>query len=214
MNQKNEKQGFFELGEAELNELKRQGTEKTFAKGQALWNEGDPVQAVYLVKEGRAHMSKDTSEGSSAIVHFCTHGQMFCPAATIMGKAYPCSAMAATDLTVTVVPRSAFLELFEKLPNLAKGLLKQMAPAVCDAHCRQALAMAPVKSRLASMLGNLHRRFSSGHLPFTRLELAGMSGTTVETTIRTLSEWEKSGVIQSSRGDIQVKRPMVLEEAL
>ncbi len=40
-----------------------------------------------------------------------------------------------------------------------------------------------------------------------------MTGTTVETTIRTLSDWEKSGVIQSGRGNIQVRRAETLEEA-
>jgi CRP/FNR family transcriptional regulator len=51
-------------------------------------------------------------------------------------------------------------------------------------------------------------------LPFTRQELADMTGTTVESAIRTLSKWEKQGVIKSDRGHIDIKQPRTLEEAV
>jgi len=39
-----------------------------------------------------------------------------------------------------------------------------------------------------------------------------MTGTTVESAIRTLSRWEKQGVIRSDRGQIEVRQPQSLEE--
>jgi CRP/FNR family transcriptional regulator len=62
------------------------------------------------------------------------------------------------------------------------------------------------------MLGRLHRDYQGGALPFTRQELANMTGTTVESAIRTLSRWEKQGVIRSDRGQIEVRQPQSLEE--
>jgi CRP-like cAMP-binding protein len=204
---------FFNLGDAELKELKRHATERKVAKGDFLWQAGDDPEAVYILQEGRVHMMIDTTEGSASLVHFCTRAQTFCPAAAIAGKPYPCSAQAATDSVVIAVPRSRFMALFDKLPGFARQLLTQMAPQVCESHCHQALSTAPVKSRLASALSSLNERFEGAKIPFTRQELANMAGTTVETTIRTLSDWEKHGVIESGRGSIQVRQLETLEEA-
>ena len=204
---------FFKLGDAELKELSKHAVERKVAKGDYLWQAGDDPSSVYIVKEGRAHMSIEGSEGNSSLVHFCTKAQTFCPAAAISGKPYPCSAVAATDMTLVAVPRSRFMALFNKLPGFARQLLTQMAPQVCESHCAQAQSTAPVKSRLATTLSGLNQRFHGSKIPFTRQQLADMCGTTVETTIRTLSDWEKEGVIQSARGSIQVRQLEALEEA-
>jgi CRP/FNR family transcriptional regulator len=204
----------FPMGEAEFKQLSAHAVERTLSKGDVLWRAGDDPEAVWLVRDGRANMVIESFEGASAVVHFCTKAQAFCPAAAIAGRPYPCSAVAATDMRVVSVPRSRFMELFRHLPDFARTLLGQMAAQVCDSHCRQAMSTAPVKSRLASLLGSLNRRYAGRALPFTRQELANMSGTTVESAIRTLSQWEKSGVIESDRGSIQVRKARDLEDAV
>jgi CRP/FNR family transcriptional regulator len=204
---------FFNLGEAELKELKKHSSERKLAKGDYIWQAGDDPESVYIVQEGRANMVIEGSEGNSALVHFCTKAQTFCPAAAIAGKPYPCSAIAATEMTLVSVPRSKFMALFNRLPGFARQLLTQMAPQVCESHCLQAQSTAPVKARLATALSGLNERFKGDKIPFTRQELANMTGTTVETTIRTLSDWEREGVIHSERGNIQVRQLEALEEA-
>ena len=206
-------QDFFNLGEAELKELKKHAIERKIPKGGYIWQAGDDPESVYIVQEGRANMVIEAAEGNASLVHFCTKAQTFCPAAAISGKPYPCSAIAATEMTVVSVPRSRFMALFNKLPGFARQLLTQMAPQVCESHCMQAQSMAPVKSRLATALSSLNERYHGAKIPFTRQELANMTGTTVETTIRTLSDWEKNGVIESQRGRIQIRQLEVLEEA-
>jgi CRP/FNR family transcriptional regulator len=203
----------FPLGAAEKEALKQHAVERKVAKGDYIWQAGDSPEAVYLVQEGRAHMVIEGAEGNATLVQFCTKAQTFCPAAAIAGKPYPCSARAATDMVVLAVPRSSFMGLVNKLPDFAKQLLTQLAPQVCASHCVQAQSMAPVKTRLATVLASLNQRFKGAKIPFTRQELANMAGTTVETTIRTLSDWEKDGVIESGRGNIQVRQPQALEEA-
>lgn len=200
-----------EFSPSDLSELERHGQLKTFAKGEPLWNAGDTSEAVYLVKEGRANMAIPTADGAPAIVHFCTQAEIFCTAAAISNAPFPCSAVAATDLEVVAVPRSAFMALFGRLPQFAKGLLRQMAPLMCESHMKQATALSPVRARLARLLCSLHKQYQGGQLPFTRQELANMCGTTVETTIRTLSEWEKDGTIRSQRGSLRILRMDELE---
>jgi CRP/FNR family transcriptional regulator len=206
-------QDIWTLGEAEWRELKPYAVEKTFAKGESIWQQGDEPASFCLVRSGRVNMVITNAEGAESIVHFAVEGQSFCASAILQGKPNPCEARAAVDSVVSMVPARHFLAMVQRLPAIARHLLAQMAPQVCQGHCQAAQAACPVKDRLANLLSRLNAQFAGKDLPFTRQELANMSGTTVETTIRTLSSWQKEGVIQSRRGSLRVKDTGALEEA-
>jgi CRP-like cAMP-binding protein len=200
------------LAEDDLNALKAYGHERSVAKGQTLWEAGDEPDTLYVVRSGKANMVITSSEGKDAIVHYCAHAGTFCMAAAVTGKAYPCTAMASSEMTVLAIPRARFTELFNRLPEFAKRIMGRMADEVCGAHRQSALNSEPVKERLAHQLTRLHGEYNGATLPFTRQELANMTGTTTESTIRALSDWEKSGVIRTARGQIQIRKIQVLEE--
>lgn len=204
----------FPMEGSEFKELFKHSVPRKLAKGDSVWRAGDDPDSVWMVTEGRATMVIESAEGAASTVQFCTKAQVFCAAAAISGRPYPCAAAAATEMTLVSAPRSSFMGVVMRLPEFARGLLVQLAGQVCDAHCQKALSTAPVKSRLASLLAGLNRRYAGRDLPFTRQELANMSDTTVESAIRTLSQWEKNGVIESARGSIHICRPQTLEEAV
>jgi len=211
MNNTMERAQDLSLAEADLAKLKEHGQIRHVAKGDALWSEGDRPETLWHVQTGKVNMVITSADGKDSIVHYCTKAQTICLAAAISGKPMPCSAVAATDLVLTAVPRRRFLDLFKALPSFARGIMEQMAGQVCESHRRSALTATSVRDRLADLLGRLHRDFAGRSLPFTRQELANMTGTTVESAIRTLSEWEKEGVIETHRGTITVRQPSALE---
>ena len=61
-----------------------------------------------------------------------------------------------------------------------------------------------VEKRILHILVNLVAEFGNT-IPLTRREIAEMTGTTVETCIRTFSNLEKEGLVSSARGKITVK---------
>jgi CRP-like cAMP-binding protein len=201
------------LAEADLARLKEHGQTRQIAKGETLWAEGSMPETLWHVQSGKVNMVITSADGKDSIVHYCTKAQTVCLAAAISGKPMPCSAVAATDLTLMAIPRRRFLDIFKSLPSFARGIMEQMAGQVCESHRVSAMTATTVKERLADLLGRLHRDFDGRNLPFTRQELANMTGTTVESAIRTLSEWEKEGVIETHRGTITVLRPAALELA-
>ncbi len=202
----------FELSGADLQELVKHGMERKYKRGDALFEEGDEVESIYLVKEGRIHMTKSSADGTESMVAFYQPGQTFCVAASIMKDPYPCKAVAATDSTVVSIPDSRFKNLFEKLPSFAKRLLTDMAPQFCEAHCDCALAVESVDKRLAHTLLRLDRQFEGGDIPFTRQELAQMVNTTVETCIRVLSDWDKKGWVSGNRGKMRLSNREAIED--
>jgi CRP/FNR family transcriptional regulator len=72
------------------------------------------------------------------------------------------------------------------------------------------LAVDPVEARLAAALVRLAEREGSAGAggarlpPMTRQSLADMTGTTVETTIRTLGRWLKRGLLVERDGQLRV----------
>lgn len=84
------------------------------------------------------------------------------------------------------------------------GLLAQRAPK-------------RVERRIADALGRLvvqaGRRTPDGieiDFPITRQDLAEMTGTTLHTVSRTLSEWEAAGLVSSGRQKVVIMRPHAL----
>jgi CRP-like cAMP-binding protein len=75
------------------------------------------------------------------------------------------------------------------------------------------LATEKVERRIAHALlrltAQLGTRNETGQieLPFTRQELAEMSGTTLFTVSRTLSEWERRGLVETGRERVTIRTP-------
>jgi len=74
------------------------------------------------------------------------------------------------------------------------------------------IATERVERRIASLLLKLSEKVGMDDgkyrridIPLTRQEISEMVGTTVETCIRTMSKFQKMGVIKSSDGRIMVK---------
>jgi CRP/FNR family transcriptional regulator len=81
------------------------------------------------------------------------------------------------------------------------SLCSQRLQAVQGLSCSN---QEPVEKRLAMLLLKLQEKHGMT-LPFTKRELAEQVGTTVETTIRVMSRFQKKGWISSSRGKLQLK---------
>jgi len=80
--------------------------------------------------------------------------------------------------------------------------LRQVEAKTCLIH-------DPVEKRVAATLLSLQRKFGK-IIPLTRQEVAELAGTTVETTIRTISRFKKEGWIRSTRGKIELLNPQRL----
>lgn len=204
----------FDLSDEDLQALMAYGVTERLAKGDQLYGEGEDVRSLWLIRSGRMHLTKTGSNGIESLVAFYGPGQSFCVAATLLDQPFPCAARAATDVELVRIPADRFLALFESLPGFAKRLLREMAPQFCGAHCDCALNVERLDKRLATTLLRLDGHFQGRPIPFTRLELAQMVNTTVESCIRKLSAWTKAGWLDGARGEVRVLDRPALEAIL
>jgi CRP-like cAMP-binding protein len=66
--------------------------------------------------------------------------------------------------------------------------------------------IARVLLRLTSQMG-VKTKDGSIELTFTRQDLAEMSGTTLYTVSRVLSEWERQGLVEAGRERVLIRKP-------
>ncbi len=97
-----------------------------------------------------------------------------------------------------------FLGLMDKYPEMSKAVVTQLSKRLRQAKDMQVFDQESVEKRILHILVNLVTEFGNT-IPLTRREIAEMTGTTVETCIRTFSELEREGLVSSSRGKITVK---------
>jgi CRP/FNR family transcriptional regulator len=129
------------------------------------------------------------------------------------GGSYPCHTMAETETTVVSLPMQDFLNLMEKNPDVSKAVVAQLSKRLRQAKDMQTFDQESVEKRILHILVSLVSEFGNT-IPLTRREIAEMTGTTVETCIRTFSSLEKDGYVSSARGKITVKSVQDLAERL
>ncbi len=193
---------FSGLKDRELAELASMATERSFMPGEFVFWEEDAPNWFYIVQEGKVKILKHSPLGKEFIIAFFSPGEMFGEVAVFENKPYPASAQAVVKTKVLAINSQDFLSFLTAYPAVALRIISILGGRLRDAQNRlRDLAVERVEQRLAKILLMLFSKFGDT-LPFTRQEIADMSGTTTETAIRVLSRLKDGGIIRSTRGKI------------
>jgi CRP-like cAMP-binding protein len=196
---------FSSLDKNELLELSKLAVERNVKSGEFIFWEGDESDRFYVLAEGRVKAVKHTASGKEFIIAFFSPGEMFGEVAVFEEKPYPATAQALEDSKVFGIKTEDFLVFLSKRPRVALGIINVLAGRLRDAQGRlKDFAGERVEQRLARILLMLSSKLGT-ELPFTRQEIADMTGTTIETAIRIMSRLTRDGVIRSVRGSITIQ---------
>jgi len=199
---------FASLDEDELKKIAGLATPRHFKKGEFIILEGDTPPSFYIIQEGRVKVFKQSSSGKDFIIGAFHRGDTFGEVAVFDGKPCPASAQAMDETTVLTIRREEFLSCVTQNPTIAMKIIGIIGERVKSAHARlRDLAADRVEQRLAKVLLMLSSKYGPT-LPFTKQEIADLTGTTTETAIRVMSRLKDSGIIRSTRGET-----VILDEA-
>jgi CRP/FNR family transcriptional regulator len=195
---------FKKVPAVQLLEIEKKMIERRYARGESLFLEGDPAENVWFVKEGHVKAVIHTSGGKDLTLCMVGANSLFGTCCCFGGGQYPCHTVAETEVTVVSYPMQDFLGLMEKYPEMSKMVILQLSQRLRQSKDMQTFDKESVERRILHILVNLVSEFGNT-IPLTRREIAEMTGTTVETCIRTFSILEKDGLVSSARGKITVK---------
>jgi CRP-like cAMP-binding protein len=188
------------LNDGDLDALSRLAVSHSFNAGEFVFWEGDAPAHFYVVTSGRVKVLKHSSLGKEFVVAFFGPGDVFGEVAVFEERPYPASAQAISDTEVLGIGRDRFLAFLSGHPEVALRIINMLGGRLRDAQNRlNALAGERAEQRVARTLLMLSSKLGQS-LPFTRQEIADMSGTTIETTIRVMSRMKRGEIIRSRRG--------------
>jgi CRP/FNR family transcriptional regulator, nitrogen oxide reductase regulator len=177
--------------------------------------EQDPAESLYILLEGRIRLVQVTPAGQQVIMRYISPVEEFGVIAMLSGAVYPVSAQAVDDSTAWYWNKASLIELMEHIPGVAINALQTLADRVSEFQDRiRELTTERVERRIARALLRLAqqtgRKVEDGvlvDLLITRQDIAEMTGTTIFTVSRTMSQWETQGIIMSGREKIIIRRP-------
>lgn len=169
-------------------------------KDQVLFLEGDQARDYYQVEEGSLKMFIVSADGQEFIQGIFSAGESFGEPALIGKFPYPGSAKAITSSSVWKLPGDYFLQMLKenfdlhiKLTQVLSQRLKYKSMVLSeisshDPDHRIISLLKYYKTKNLTPGGNPRIR-----IPYTRQQIADMSGLRVETVIRTVKKMEKEG---------------------
>lgn len=204
---------FSELSEFEIKEIAPFFEKRSFKKDEYVFMEEDPSEWLYIVANGRVKIVKHSLAGKDVILEIITPGGIFGGVAVLDRRPFPASAQAMESVDVIRIGRRRLFDIMEEYPVLKLSIVKAFSDRLRDAHeTLKNIATERVEKRIASLLVKLSEKvgvkeggYRKIDLPLTRQEIADMVGTTVETCIRTMSKFQKQGIVKSSGGRILIK---------
>ena len=175
-------------------------------KADALWNAGDPADALTVIVSGRVKVVKHADTGD-VILEMFGPGEAVGAVAVYNQMPYPATAIAMEASTLLRLPRRDWFELLERDPGFARAMMLAMT-RLNMALTRKLAAMhgTRVQARIASLFlslaGRMGRDTAEGTeipLALSRQEIAEMVGPTVESAIRVMSRWNREGLLLTGR---------------
>jgi len=188
-----------------LDETKLQ--RRSLARSEFLFKQGEKVQAIYFIEEGRLRLDRRTFDGRSLVFGTSSAGEFFVEAA-LFADIFHCDAVATEPSRVRIYPKTAVLRALDIDPSGALSFLKLMAHQVIEA--RQRLELMKIRSAKERVMLYLDLHAGPQGLLTLKSELQDIAselGLTREAFYRTLTSLERAGAIERSGARIALKRP-------
>lgn len=210
------------LSDAQRTRLAEESTMASAERGEPIWLSGAPAAYFAVVGAGFVKMTRTTPQGAEVAVELLIPGQCFGLLAALQGNTFPLSAIAVTDLWYLKVQARLLHDLYAENPGLRDQMLRAIAPRLHRAHDMMArMSTGKVEQRIAAVLlilmdscGEADEHGVRLNVPLTRQDIAEMAGTTVETTIRAMSRWQKDGRLSTDHQVITIHDSASLQRAL
>ncbi|MBX3041591.1 MAG: Crp/Fnr family transcriptional regulator [Bdellovibrionaceae bacterium] len=188
-------------------------TTSRYSAGQVIFYAGNDPLGLFTVQTGLVKLEALSPEGDAHTLRLMGPGCILGYRALFASEPYRATAIAVEDSQLCFIPKTEMLKVFEEFPAVAMNLAKQLSVDLRRAEekwVQQIDHQAP--SRIAEALLFLTDHFSTQS--WTRREIAEWAGTTPETVMRTLSTYEKQGLIALDGKSIRIlSRPSLSEKA-
>lgn len=204
---------FADLDESDLVMLAAGLRTRRYRRGEVIFHQGDPGDALHIILSGRVKISSPSDSGVEAILTTARPGAFFGSLSLLDGAPRSASATAVEATETLVLPRDRFQRLVDEVPSIRGHVFDELAREIrrLTSHVEE-LHFLDITGRLAARLVRMAEEQGAtpggGELrlegPITQGELANMVGSTRQSVNKLLGFFADDGLIRVERDTIVV----------
>lgn len=104
-------------------ELLAEASVLNFRPGHAMFRQGEPAHAFFIIMDGWVKLYRVTPAGDEAVLSVLTKGESFAEAVTFTADRYPATACAVTRARVMMIPAEHVLNCIRRMPDVAIAMI-------------------------------------------------------------------------------------------
>ena len=196
---------FRDISPSALAEVVAMARTRALPRGARVFDQGEPIERAHALLSGGVRISQGGSDGGQVVIRFIGAGEIFGSVAIYTDRRYPADAVAMADSLEVSWSQSDLIGLMERHSRIAINMVTIIGRRLAELQDRvRELATQTAERRIAHTLLRLSRRpgrttasgFEIG-FPLRRKDIADISGTTLHTVSRVLTQWAKDGFVIS-----------------
>lgn len=195
---------FAELSPTTLDRVAALTFTRTYRRGETIFRENDPGDALYIIQTGLVRIYRVTADGREKTLAILTDGDFFGEMALVDDLPRSAVAQARDKTQVLVIYKQDFERLLAEDPHLCHAIITGLSRRLRAANEQLVDAVfLAVRERVRRALQTLAVEHGCPHpnggriitLRLTHQELANLVGTSRETISRILAEMQDAGLI-------------------
>jgi CRP/FNR family transcriptional regulator, nitrogen oxide reductase regulator len=211
---------FANIPPADCQEIVSVASESEFSRRDIIFLEGDPIRHVILLTSGSAKVIKLGPSGTEVILRLAGPGDVVEVTGLPAPGRHRSMAQALSASTTLMWQVRAFQALAERFPALRRNILNIVAERLQELEDRyREISTEKVATRLSHQLLRLFNQLGrcvngngTRKIKLSREELAQLTGTTLFTVSRLLSDWKERGLLTPGRECVYVHNIQALRE--
>lgn len=204
---------FAALTSEQRREIASAASLSSLAKGECVFREAEPVSNAFLILSGHVKLSRGGWHRNSVTLRIAHPGEPFGMTGDLSGHQQTQTAVALCDCRLGTWPIRTWNEFLRAMPGLTVGLLQDVERRLAITEDRLAeIAYLDVSRRIAHLVLRLvdqaGRQEEDGvwvDFPVTRQEIAALTGTTLHSASRILTQWERERIVGGGRRELVVR---------
>ncbi len=174
---------------------------RTCRKGEWVLTQGDTLDGLYIVQEGKILLTRLSSSGRETIIEFVGPGEFFGDVPLLNGDVAPFNALALQTTVLLVVRKNEFRQLLEEAPA-CRALIDVLVRRCNDAWTQiEVLSNSLLEEKVRIMLDWLGRKVGTQtaegiQIKMSQSQLAKMVGCSRESLNRQLAVFKSKGLIK------------------
>lgn len=205
----------------QLTEMSMHKSCNIYKKGQYVFAENGLPTGLFCINSGKIKITTTGYDGKEQILRLAKSGDVVGYRALISNERYASSAVTLEDASICIIDKDYFFKAMDATPKLMFEMVKKMSHDLKTAEDHiVSLSQKNVRERMAEALLFLKATYGLEEdqqtilVNLTREEIADYVGTSTESCIRLLSEFNQDKLISLSGKKIKIiNLPMLIQTA-